>query len=596
MLLQKLKEYADAGRVENMAPVGYKETPIRYVVDLDAEGRFLGWVDQAQGGKGREKRGKVTFAPHVGRSSGVRAKLLADNAEYALGIARDPLKQGRVDEARRAFVDLARACALATADPRVAAVSAFLEAPDDALAALPGDFDPSAVMTFRVDGQLPIDLPAVREFWAHHGSGEPETADGDATGSRPMQCLVCGQWRPPVERLPYKWQGIPGGQSSGLALISANSPAFESYGLEASLVAPTCAECGERFSKAALALLGDDRTRLRVGQRLAYVFWTRDPVPDFSFAAFFTDPQSTDVGNLLRSPRRGDAGATDLDDTPFYAAALSASGARVVVREWLDTTLGRVKENLRRYFRLQELVGTDGNAAPLKLIALAGATVRELNDVQPEVAQAILRVALNGGALPSGLLYQVVQRCRAEGGVNRPQAALIKAVLLSQLPLDREEGIDVTEGNLRRLDPGDRRPAYLCGRLLAVLEATQRAALGDVNATIVDRYYGTASSAPASVFPRLLRGAQPHLGKLRRDRRGAFIALENRLMDLMNGQGGLTVFPRVLSLPEQGLFALGYYHQRADDRAAARAHRELRALVTGGETAEPDGAGPENGG
>lgn len=78
----------------------------------------------------------------------------------------------------------------------------------------------------------------------------------------------------------------------------------------------------------------------------------------------------------------------------------------------------------------------------------------------------------------------------------------------------------MTEGELVRLDPANRDQAYLCGRLLAVLEATQRAALGDVNATIVDRYFGTASSAPASVFGRLLRGAQPHLGKLRRDRPG----------------------------------------------------------------------------
>src|SRR5689334_9216326 len=130
MLLEKLKEYADAGRVENMAPAGYKETPVRYVIDLDAGGGFLGCVDQAQGAAGRERRGKPTIAPHIGRSSGVRAKLLTDNGEYALGVARDPDKAARVGDCHRAFVDLVRACAGATGDPTVDAVLQFLDNPD----------------------------------------------------------------------------------------------------------------------------------------------------------------------------------------------------------------------------------------------------------------------------------------------------------------------------------------------------------------------------------------------------------------------------------------------------------------------------------
>ena len=129
------------------------------------------------------------------------------------------------------------------------------------------------------------------------------------------------------------------------------------------------------------------------------------------------------------------------------------------------------------------------------------------------------------------------------------------------------------EGELARLDPTNRDPAYLCARLLAVLEATQRAALGDINATIVDRYFGTASSAPAAVFGKLLRGAQPHLAKLRRDRPGTHRALQQRLEE---AQAGLHHFPKTLTLEQQGLFALGYYHQRAADRAAASAARARR--------------------
>lgn len=581
MLLQRLKEYA--GRIENLAPVGYKETPIRYVIDLDASGQYLACTDQAQGGSAREKRGKTFFAPHIGRSSGVRAKLLADNGEYTLGIARDQNKQARVHEAHHAFTDLVRDCATETGEASVQAVQAFLESKPDLRDKLPNDFDPGAVATFRVGDILPIDLPSVREFWARRNGGGTEgdeTGEGAGAGEQ-MQCLVCGQVRPAMKRLAYKWQGIPNGQTSGLAIISANAKAFESYGLEESLIAPTCADCGERFSKAANALLGERSTCLRIGP-VAYIFWTRESVP-FSLAGFLEDPDPKEVRDLLQAAQRGRNAAIMLDDTPFYAAALSASGARVVVRDWIDTTVGQVKANLRHYFELQELVAPDGSRLPpLKLVALAGATVRELKDLSAGAPRALLRLALEGGPLPPGLLFEAIRRCRAEGGVNRPRASLIKIVLLSNPSMLQTEGIQVTATDLQELDLSNRDSAYLCGRLLAVLESIQRAALGDINATIVDRYYGTASSAPATVFSRLLRGAQPHLGKLRRDPRkqGAYIALQNRLMDIMNEENGLTTFPLVLNLPRQGLFALGYYHQRAADRAAARKHHELAMLVT----------------
>lgn len=115
--------------------------------------------------------------------------------------------------------------------------------------------------------------------------------------------------------------------------------------------------------------------------------------------------------------------------------------------------------------------------------------------------------------------------------------------------------------------------AYQCGRALAVLEQIQRQAIPGIKATIVDRFYGSASTAPASVFARLLRGSQPHLATLERDRAGAYHALQGRLEEILSHLAG---FPTTLSLPDQGLFALGYYHQRAFDRAQARAARERR--------------------
>lgn len=134
---------------------------------------------------------------------------------------------------------------------------------------------------------------------------------------------------------------------------------------------------------------------------------------------------------------------------------------------------------------------------------------------------------------------------------------------------------------MNTLDTSNTRPPYLCGRLLAVLESAQRSAIPGANTTLVDRYYGTASTAPATVFGSLLRESQAHLSKLRRDRRGAYLAIQREMEAIMAGLDG---FPRTLSFDQQALFALGYYHQRAHQRQRmqeAIANREA-------ETAEED--------
>jgi len=185
-----------------------------------------------------------------------------------------------------------------------------------------------------------------------------------------------------------------------------------------------------------------------------------------------------------------------------------------------------------------------------------------------DIPQSLLRCALGGGSLPHGLLFQAVKRNRAEQGITRPRAALIKAVLASQIQNPKE--VEAME----QMDSSNRHPAYLCGRLLAELDEAQRQAIPGVKATIVDRYFGAASSAPASVFGTLLHGVQPHLSKLRKEKEGAFYAIESRIMDIVKD---LPDFPKFLTLKEQALFSLGYYHQKVANRAAAIARKEAKS-------------------
>lgn len=558
MLLQRLREYAER---MDLPPALYAEGPVRYLVDLDTSGRRRpALTDTADPASPRTRRGVRRLVPQVQRAVGIKPLLLADNAEYTFGLPRDTSRPARVVACHTAYVELLDRCVVATREPTAQTVAAFLR--DDPLGQLPlpPDFDRGAMITFRVDDAFPIDVPAVQAFWA--SVHDPAAA---VTGATVMQCLICGEARPVLDRLQAKLKGVPGGQMSGTALISANASAFESYGLEASRIAPTCAACGERFTRAANALLASEQNRMFLANA-AFVFWTREPV-DFSWRDYFDQPDPAQVQRLLASVRTGGR-LPRVDETAFYATVLSGSGGRAVVRDWIDTTVGEARRHLATWFTRQDIVDAAGDAGrPLGLYALAAATVRDpRTDLAPPTLRSLLRAALLGAPLPMELLYQAVRRSRAEQGITRPRAALIKLVRLSRQP-------DAEEDTMVQLDSRHPSAAYQCGRLLAVLEEVQRGALGNVSATIVDRFYGTASSAPASVFGRLLRGAQPHLARLERDRRGAYLALQGRLEEVL---GALDSFPRTLTLEDQGLFALGYYHQRAHDRAEARRAAERR--------------------
>ncbi len=565
MLLQRLKEYADERM--SLPPPLYSETPIRYVIELNADGtlRSRTPTDTSDPKDPKAKRGQRRLAPQVQRTVGIKPLLLADKADYTLGFAGEGAKPERVAACHRAYMELLGRCAEATREPAVLAVQRFLEGEPLAVLELPVEFDPGGLITFSVwsgyEAVLPIDLPAVRSFWA--AVNDPEGA-GEATR---MQCLICGQERPVLERLQGKIKGVPGGQTAGTAIISANAAAFESYGLEASLIAPTCADCGEKFTKAANELLGTEQNRIILGGA-AFIFWTREAVQGFSFRGFLAEPRAEEVRDLLRTLRAGGL-PPRVEATKFYATVLSGSGGRCVVRDWIDTTVGEAARQLAAWFERQRIVDAYGaEAPPLGVYRLAGATVRELKDVPPTTPRALIEAALSGTPLPPALLYQAVRRNRAEQKVTHPRAALIKLALLS-----RRRDAELQEGEMVKLDPAHPSPAYHCGRLLAVLEEAQRLAVPGIKATIVDRFFGTASSAPGSVFGRLVRGAQPHLARLDRDRHGAYLALQRRLEEV---QGALDGYPRVLNLEEQGLFALGYYHQRAFDRAEARAAAERR--------------------
>jgi CRISPR-associated protein Csd1 len=554
MLLQRLVEYSQ--RV-SLPPCLYEPKEVRWLIRLSADGKPLGMVPTS--GED-EERGIRHPVPSAKRTSGVRAFLFCDKGSYVLGIAEQNADPQLAQKQHQAFKELVARCHETLGLPETHAVNEFYQRYFGQLQ-VPPDCKPSDIIAFAVGERWVTDLPEVQRFWADYAAEAFNLAD------RRMQCLVCGQVRPVVRRHQVAIKIPKIGQPSGMALVSTNADAFRSYGLKESFGAPICLECSERSHNALNELIRNPNTSLQVGE-LVYCFWTRQPT-QFSVVRLLNDPDPNEVKQLLQSVVQGGT-PSQPQAHDFYAVALSANSARVVVRSYLETTLSEVRRNLAQWFRWQQLYAGD---TPVGVPGLAESLYRKpknrkgdnqkadnsetddrkRDDIPAHVPETLIRCAITGTPLPMSLLQLAIQRNRAEQGVTDNRARLIQAVLYSH------NYIQEVNESMQYPTETQNHPAYKCGRLLAVIERIQRESIGNPNTTLTDRYYGSASTTPASVFGVLLRLTQPHLSKLRKQREGLAIFLERILQDAVPDH-----FPITLSPIEQSLFTLGYYHQRRE--------------------------------
>ncbi|MGI4788044.1 MAG: type I-C CRISPR-associated protein Cas8c/Csd1 [Janthinobacterium lividum] len=576
MILQQLYKNAEAILGANFAPDMYGLKPVRWEVCLSKNGAFEGFV--SLGGDKEEKRGKLRFVPLPPPRSGqvIKPCILADTPAYVLGLALEE-KEKRAAQKHSAFEALVQRCAMETCEPAVIAVATFLAMRDSEASACmvtPKEMSAADLVTFRVGAVRPVELTSVQSFWANENSLD---SAGPITTA---QCMVTGVVGPIERILQQKINGIPNGNPVGTALLSADKPAFESYGWQQARMSPISRNAAELSTKALNQLIKGDRSHITmVG--LVYVFWT-DKGGDDLMALALDKPEDTQVRDALKAVWTGQKSRV-LQTDAFYGLALSASGGRAVVRDWLATTVAQAYGNLSRWFDVQKMVlpdGTDGT--PLGVYRLAGSVYRDARkEMEPAAPQSLVRAALHREPVPRSLLSKAVMRCRigtktlqgTTTHVTHAQAAIIKACLVT----DPASQFNEKEHSQRmsQLDTTQANPAYLCGRLLAELDYIQYAALGKLNATLVDRYFGAASTAPATVFGMLLVNAnKAHLPKLRKSKPGVYQALQKRLEEIVAPTPqmplGLKSFPTTLTLQDQGLFALGFYHQRAADRKAAQ--------------------------
>jgi len=564
--------YEHSKRIQAQLPIeSYGKVKLHWLVELNPDGTLKG-----NGFTKLDKDDPKYTLPYLEKTNKIKPKLLADNGEYVFGIGRADSPPDKVAERHRQFKALVQKCADVTQEASVQAVAKFLAAwePERDKEKLPEGFEPAQVVTFRVSLTIPADaspaMQAVQRFWANYTTGGEEEL-----GSRPqMQCLVTGQESIVDERLPVKIRGIPpvDKEKSGRTLVSANRDPFESYGLRNSLTSPISREAGEGFAKALNYLIATEDSRLYMGS-IVYTFWTQEP-SEYDFWNDLKDDQPEEVKNLYKSALTGDRIYNETNQ--FYALALSASGGRAVVRDWIESSIPNAMQNLVRWFEAQEIVNPYGEFSDKRYLGIRNLSNSLYRDPKKEaiarVPTLLIQSALKGNPLPADLLAQVVRRICVDHSekhypVTHARAALIKLILTSQgYPMTNMQSLN-RKPNLKPQDHA----AYHCGRLLAQLEIIQRRAQGEkINATLIDRYYGAASTTPAKVMGTLVQGAQAHLTKIRKTNQGTYKALQSHLEDIIDELSPeAEQFPRTLSMQQQSIFALGYYHQRADNRRAA---------------------------
>jgi CRISPR-associated protein Csd1 len=182
------------------------------------------------------------------------------------------------------------------------------------------------------------------------------------------------------------------------------------------------------------------------------------------------------------------------------------------------------------------------------------AVLRKSDNIQPNLAGEWMRAILTDSPYPMTLLSTLIMRLRADHDVNALRVAILKSILIKNFKME----VPVS------LDPECKEPGYLLGRLFAVYEQIQTAALGrNVNATIKDKFYGSAAAQPRKVFHMLESGSANHLSKIGKQRPGLKVNLEKTIGAIMGAMSpDDDPFPASLPDKSQALFGLGYYHQR----------------------------------
>ena len=578
MILQSLDHYyyrllseTDGAGKPKVPDYGFSEEKIGWIIVLSREGD---WIDlKPHLTTDKKPQPKLMNVPRAEkRTSGIKPNFLWDKTAYTLGVNANPDKAAAKTQPFLLAEDTFSAF-------RERHLELLQKEQDDGLRALyqflvkwqPSRFQDTSVadkinmldsnIVFQLDGARRYihESERARVLWAALLQN-----DDAETGL----CLISGETAP-IARLHPAIKGILGGQSSGGAIVSFNKESFESLGKDQGANAPISEQAAFTYTTVLNYLLRrENRHCLTIGDA-STVFWAEAPDDSSAEAeeSFFFDMMTVTDGeenqkvfDILQQIAKGrplkEIAPNLHADTHFYILGLAPNASRISIRFWLNTTFGQLAQNLAAHWQDLAIEPCPWQTPPsIWRLLIQTAPLGKTENISPVLAGEMTRAVINGTPYPMSLLSQLLARIRADGDANGLRIAMIKAILARKF----RKGL-IKEGVPMSLDKESKNPAYLLGRMFAVLERIQYQALGDINAGIADRYYGSASAVPFSVFPRLLVGARHHLSRLRKDKPGLAVNLDKDLGEIIAALP--QNYPRHFSIDEQGRFSIGYYQQK----------------------------------
>lgn len=569
-------------RLPDRPPFGYSSQNVGVIVGLEEDGSVASvtpWSD----GEGKKRKPRPMLVPQpVKRTAGIAPNFLWDKTSYVLGVTAGEGK--RTAEEHAAFKDRHEEELAGTDDPGLKALLLFLRqwTPDQFTAPMWSEELKDQNVVFALESERRQNLwlherPAATVLWAR--------VAGNAETDKQI-CLVTGE-SAPAARLHPAIKGVWGGQSSGGSIVSFNLDAFESYGHEQGYNAPVSEAAAFAYTTALNRFLErDSKHRLQIGDA-STVFWAdasnkeRAKAAESLFALFLDGSEdeerakkdaaaSKEIGILLERVRNGDQSLKDLDrelaeDVRFHVLGLAPNAARISIRFYFEDDFGVLAENYRRFVSDMRIEPPPRQPyPPLWRYLRETAVLGKSENVAPNLAGEWMRSILTGTDYPLTLLAAVLSRIRADGEINALRVGILRALLVRNFDMRPNSGDKEKEAPVG-LDPDNRNKGYLLGRLFAVYEQAQTAALGrNVNATIKDKFYGSASATPRRVFKLLDSGSANYLAKVEKVHgRGLRAYLDNMIGEIMLAMSPKdNPFPTSLNAEEQALFGLGYYHQR----------------------------------
>ncbi|MGQ9913722.1 MAG: type I-C CRISPR-associated protein Cas8c/Csd1 [Thermogutta sp.] len=596
-MLHYLAEYA---RREGLSLVpGLKPKSVRWLVVFDEQGQFLN-VEDLKGEQKKSRGREFPLCPELPQSwlqGGGRANFLVESlATLALFSKEDPPEEKFVRK-HEFFCTLLEQ---AGGDvPELAAIAQALHSPQvlaemhKALQEVKAKPDDSATPALAADDGSRRIFAAESSWypwWQRflesmaQGGGKPQSQKRSAKtelGKRMLDLLNAEPISPLSTHNKIEKLNDVGGLATGDALICFDKDAYTSFGLKKSENAAMSTESAKTYIAALNHIIAHRCHRLAV---VKVGFWYSgrvppelDPQNDFGLSDLGPAADDEDKEEAADDSSRRDQAESfarhaldairsgqrpDLKDYRYYAITLSASGGRVVVRDFTEGRFEELAQNVDRWLTDLAVVNREGRIAErFRFTQILAAPVRDLKDVSAPLTATLWRSAVRGLPIPHSAMAQTLRRVQIDF-VQGDSPRVARMALLKAFVNRNERLPNMTP----ELDPLQNHPAYVSGRIMALLANIQTTANPDVGAGVVQRYYAAASATPALVLGRLIRTSQiAHLPKIEQE--GLRRWFENQLAELWSRLQSAP--PRILTLEEQTLFAMGYYHQLATRKKPA---------------------------